>query len=105
MAEPITVIVTPLNFTLVAPRGVMQVYLTIVKAKNLLKKRGSIRVSLQLWRKCSDFRLETPSVPLSKAVWKHTWKFQAEKSTDSLKLQLLRRHHSTITQNLDGSEF
>ncbi|KAH7331137.1 hypothetical protein KP509_20G016300 [Ceratopteris richardii] len=96
---------TPIDFVPLSPREVLQVYVTILRVQNLPKKKGDIRVRLKLERKCSSFKLETFSVPLREgAFWKHTWMFQAEKSTEALKIELLRRHSSILTWMMEGSD-
>ncbi|MCO5578923.1 hypothetical protein L7F22_032773 [Adiantum nelumboides] len=96
---------TPSNFVPIASREIMQVYLTILRADGLPKKQGSLQVRLQVLKKCSAFQLMTPSVPLmSKPVWMHTWKFQAEKSTEGFTLELLRRHSRSVVQKFKGSD-
>ncbi|KAI5081308.1 hypothetical protein GOP47_0004491 [Adiantum capillus-veneris] len=98
---------TPSNFTPIAPRETMPVYLTILRAEyGLPKRRGSIQVRLQLQKKCSAFKLRTPLIPLrySEPVWMHTWKFQEEKSTEGFTLELLHRHSSSVVQMFSGSE-
>ncbi|KAH7331153.1 hypothetical protein KP509_20G017300 [Ceratopteris richardii] len=96
---------TPIDFAPLTPREVMQVYVTILRVQNLPKKQGDIRVRLKLERKCSSFKLETFSVPLREgAFWKHTWTFEAEKSTKALKIELLRRHSSILRQMMKGSD-
>ncbi|KAI5082204.1 hypothetical protein GOP47_0001947 [Adiantum capillus-veneris] len=95
----------PPNFTPIAPREIMQVYLTILRADGLPKKQGGIQVCLQLQKKCSAFKLKTPLIPsMSEPVWMHTWKFQAEKSTEGFLLELLRRHSRSVVQMFKGSD-
>lgn len=103
---PTTEVGTPLDYTPISPRQVMQVYLTIVGARNVpTKKKGTLRVCLQMDKKCSAFNLETHSIPLlSEVVWNDNWTFQAEKSTEGLRLELLLRHSNPIREKLAGSE-
>ncbi|MCO5602562.1 hypothetical protein L7F22_056696 [Adiantum nelumboides] len=95
----------PLDFTPLVPRELMQVSIAIFKARNVHKKQGDLRVRLKMQRKCSTFKLETASIPfLSELVWNQNWAFEAEKSTDCLQLELLRKHSNAFKQKIVGSE-
>ncbi|KAI5060413.1 hypothetical protein GOP47_0024833 [Adiantum capillus-veneris] len=56
-------------------------------------------------RKCSQFKLETASMPLlSEVAWNHTWTLEVEKLTNGLRLELLRKHGNALKQKIVGSE-
>ncbi|KAI5069057.1 hypothetical protein GOP47_0015358 [Adiantum capillus-veneris] len=89
--KPTTALGMPLDFTLLASRELMQIFVIVIKARNVPhKKKGNFCVRLQMERKCSHFKLETASVPLlSELAWNHTWTLEVEKLTNGLRLELL----------------
>lgn len=83
--------------------------LTIVKARNIpIRKKSTVRVRLQMANKCNGFRVETCELNSSadtEVFWDdYTWRFQAEKTTEALHLELLQRSPNTIKQKIYGSK-